>query len=50
MAPMVGSEEVCVWRESGVSRWVLCWCAHQPSDVSRREDISTCNFVPEDIL
>jgi hypothetical protein len=40
---MVGSRGVCVWRESGVRRSVLCWCIWQESDSSHREDVFTFN-------
>jgi hypothetical protein len=26
MVPMVGSGEICVWREYVARRWILCWC------------------------
>jgi hypothetical protein len=39
VAPMVGAGGVCVWRECGVRRSVLCWCVWQESGFSRREDV-----------
>jgi hypothetical protein len=50
VAPMVGSGGICVWRESGVRRSVLCWCVWQESDFSRREDVFTFNLVYKEIL
>jgi hypothetical protein len=41
---MVGSGGVCVWRESGDRRSVLCWCVWQESGFSRREDFFTFNL------
>jgi hypothetical protein len=43
VAPMVGCGGVCVWRESGVRRSVLCWC--EGSGVSSRADVLTFNLV-----
>jgi hypothetical protein len=34
---MVRSGEVCVWREHGVRRLVLCWGVWHESGISRRE-------------
>jgi hypothetical protein len=45
MAPVVGSDGVCVWRESGVKWSVLCWCVWQESGFSRREDVVTFNLL-----
>jgi hypothetical protein len=44
VAPVVGSSVVCVWRESGVRRSVLCWCVWQESGLSRCEDVFTFNL------
>jgi hypothetical protein len=41
---------VCVWRESGVRRSVLCWRVWQESGFSRSEDVFRFNLVYEDIL
>jgi hypothetical protein len=49
VARMVGSGGVCVWRESGVRRSVLCWCVWQESGFSRREDVSTINLLYKEI-
>jgi hypothetical protein len=49
VAPMVGSGGVCVWRESGVRRSVLCWCVWQESGFSRREDVFTFNLLHKEI-
>jgi hypothetical protein len=49
-APMVGSGGVCVWRESGVRRSVLCWCAGQESGFSHREDVVTFNLLDKEML
>jgi hypothetical protein len=38
---MVGSGGICVRRESGVRRSVLCWCVWQEPGFSRREDVFT---------
>jgi hypothetical protein len=40
VAPIVGSGGVCVWRESGVKRSVLCCCVWQESGFNGREDVS----------
>jgi hypothetical protein len=45
MAPVMGSGEVCVWRESGVRQSILCWCIWQGYGFSRREDVFTLNLV-----
>jgi hypothetical protein len=50
VAPVVGSGGVCVWRESGVRRSVLCWCVWQESGFSHREDVFTFNLVYKEIL
>jgi hypothetical protein len=42
---VVGSGGVCVWRDSGVRRSVLCWCVWQESGFSHREDVITFNLV-----
>jgi hypothetical protein len=47
---MVGSGGVCVWRESGVRRSVLCCCVWQESGFSPSEDVSTFNLVSKEIL
>jgi hypothetical protein len=47
---MVGSGGVCVWRESGVRRSVLCWCIWQESGFSRREDIFAFDLLHLEIL
>jgi hypothetical protein len=44
-AHMVGSDGVCVWRESGVRRSVLCWRVWQESGFSRREDVFTLKSI-----
>jgi hypothetical protein len=36
--------------ESGVRRWVLCWCVWQESGFSRREDVFTLNLVYKEML
>jgi hypothetical protein len=41
----VGSGGVCVWRESGVRRSILCWCVWQESGFSHREDVFTFNLL-----
>jgi hypothetical protein len=38
---MVGSGGVCVLRESGVRRPVLCWCVWQEFGFNRREGVFT---------
>jgi hypothetical protein len=43
--PMVESGGVCVLRESGVRRSVLCWCVSQESGFSHREDVFTFNLT-----
>jgi hypothetical protein len=50
VAPMVGSGGVCVWRESGVRRSVLCCAFGKESGFSRREDVFTFNLIKKDIL
>jgi hypothetical protein len=45
VAPMVGYGGVCVWREPGVRRSVLCWCVWQESGFSRRENVFTFNLL-----
>jgi hypothetical protein len=50
VAPVVGSGGVCIRRESGVRRSVLCWCVWQESCFSRCEDVFTFNFVCKEIL
>jgi hypothetical protein len=50
MAPVVGSGGVCVWRESGIRRSVLCWCVWQEFGFSRREDVFTLNLLYTEIF
>jgi hypothetical protein len=50
VAPMVGSDGVCFWRESGVRRSVLSWCIWLKFGFSRREDVSTSNLIHKDIF
>jgi hypothetical protein len=50
VAPMVGSDGVCVWRESGVRQSVLCWCVWQESGFSRREGVFTINLLYKEKL
>jgi hypothetical protein len=38
--PMVDPERVCIWRESGVRRLVLCWCVWQEFSFSSSVDFS----------
>jgi hypothetical protein len=45
VVPMIGSGGVCVWRESGARRSVLCWSVWQDSGFIRREDVFTFNLV-----
>jgi hypothetical protein len=44
---MVGSGDICIWRNSGV--WsqavVLCWCFWQETGFSRHEDGFTLNLL-----
>jgi hypothetical protein len=45
VAPEVGSCGVCVRRESGDRRSVLCWCVWQECGFGRREDVFTFNAI-----
>jgi hypothetical protein len=49
VAPM-GVSGICVWREPGVRRSVLCCCVWQESGLSRRENIFKFNLVYKDTL
>jgi hypothetical protein len=40
-----GSDEICVWWESGGRRSVSCWCGRQASCFSRCEDVFKLNLV-----
>jgi hypothetical protein len=45
VALMVGSGEVCFWRESGPWKSVLFGSVWQDCDFSRRENVFTSDFV-----
>jgi hypothetical protein len=50
MVPTVESSGVCVWRESGIRRSVLCRCVWQESGFSRREDVFTFDLLYKKII
>jgi hypothetical protein len=50
MTSKVWSGRICVWRESGVRRYVLCWCVRQESDFICHEDVFTFNLVYKELL
>jgi hypothetical protein len=50
VGPMVGSGGVCLWRESGVRRSVLCWCVWQESGFSRSDYVFIRNLLFKEIL
>jgi hypothetical protein len=50
VAPVVGSGGVCVWRESGDRRSVLCWCDWQEYGFSHRKDVFTFDLLYKEIV
>jgi hypothetical protein len=50
VTPMVEYGEVCVWRESGVRRSILCRCVWQESGFNRREDVFTFCLLHKEML